>query len=215
MKLNSYIDHTHLSPFSTRSEIEKLCQEARDFDFYAVCVSPYYAPLAHDLLIDSSTAVAIVVGFPYGYNSTKSKSATITDASKFVDEVDVVINFQALLAEDWELISIEMHTLTTQAHESKLIIKWIVESGYISSEHLSRLCAIANDAQIDFMKTSTGMLGTGATMEAVETMRRLLDQSIQIKASGGIRDQETALRYIEAGASRIGASKGIEIVQGK
>lgn len=215
MKLNRNIDHTNLSPFSTFAEIEKLCQEAREYDFYAVCVSPYYAQVAHDLLIDSSTAVAIVVGFPYGYNNTKSKSATIAEAHKIVDEIDVVINLQALLAEDWKLISNEMHALTSQAHDAELVIKWIVESGNISAEQLNGLCDIANESQIDFMKTSTGMLGTGATMEAVTTMRKLLDPSIQIKASGGIRDQATALSYIEAGASRIGASKGIDIVLGK
>ena len=213
MKLNRFIDHTLLSPFATTAEIEKLCKEALEYNFYAVCVSPFFAKLAHDLLINSTTAVAIVVGFPYGYNSTKSKSVTISETNNLINEVDVVINLQALLSEDWNLISEEIHELTNQAHENNLVIKWIVESGNISTEQLTRLCAIANHAKIDFMKTSTGMLGTGATMEAVETMRRLLDDSIQIKASGGIRDRATALRYIQAGASRIGASKGIEIVQ--
>lgn len=212
MKLNRYIDHTLLSPFATHNEIEKLCQEAVDHKFYSVCVSPYFAIVAKNILIDSSVKVAVVIGFPYGYNSISSKKKNIISVSPYVDEVDVVINLQAVIAEDWHYLKKEINELTAEAHENNLVIKWIVESGNISLEQLKQLCEMCNEARVDFMKTSTGMLGTGATLEAIQTMREELDEGIQIKASGGIRDRETAIKFINAGATRIGASRSVAIV---
>ena len=212
MKLNQKIDHTLLSPFATNKEIKKLCQEAITYSFYAVCISPYHATMANQILSSTPIKIAIVVGFPYGYNLINSKRETILSASTLVDEIDVVINLQAVINEDWTIVSKEISNLTKLAHEKELIIKWIVESGNISKDQLLRLCDYANKNTIDFMKTSSGVLGQGASLEAVHLMRRELETQIQIKASGGIRDNKTALDFLSAGADRIGASKSVAIV---
>ena len=212
MKLNRYIDHTLLAPFATAQQVKSLCQEAIDYSFYAVCVSPYFARLAQKLLVNSDIKVSTVIAFPYGYESTSSKVACMEATVAAIDEYDVVVNLQAVMNEDWTLVQNEIITLTRQAHQQKKIIKWIVESGNISENYLLRLCEICNEANVDYMKTSTGMLGTGATLSAVNFMRAHLNNHISIKASGGIRDRQTALSYIEAGASRIGASRGVEMV---
>lgn len=212
MKINRFIDHTVLSPFATKADIEKCCQEAILYEFYAVCVSPYYVNLAHQILNKTPVKIASVVDFPYGYHLKETKLYICKLVSPYVDEVDVVINLQATRQEDWKYLNEEIHQVTQKAHELDLVIKWIVESGNIPQSTLVRLCDICNEAKVDFMKTSTGMLGQGATREAVITMRNHLSTAIQIKASGGIRDTQTALDMIEAGATRIGASQSVSIV---
>ena len=213
MKLNQYIDHTLLSPFSTSEQVETLCREAMEYDFYSVCVSPYHTAMARKFLGNSAVKIASVIGFPYGYNSMSSKAENMNSIVNLIDEYDVVVNLQAVVNKDWQTVQTEIMELTQFAHQHKKVIKWIVESGNISEEALGQLCTFCNEAQVDFMKTSTGMLGTGATLSAVTFMRAHLDDTIAIKASGGIRDRESAMTYINAGATRIGASKSVEIVQ--
>ena len=213
MKLNKSIDHTNLGPFTPLEDIKTLCEEAIEYGFFAVCVSPYHTSFCHEFLKHSDVKISTVIGFPYGYDSIESKASNMTAIHLLVDEFDIVVNLQAVINNDWRHIEGEIAQLTHLAHQYNTIVKWIVESGNISESQLERLCAICNKANVDFMKTSTGMLGAGASVEAITFMRAHLDDDIQLKASGGIRDRNTALKMVKAGATRIGASKGIEIVR--
>lgn len=213
MKVNAFIDHTILSPFTTTKQIDSLCQEAIDYAFYAICISPYFVSTANSKLKDTSVKISTVISFPYGHDPILSKKACMNSTAQFVDEFDVVVNLQAVVNENWDLVQQEIHELTSHAHSQQKIIKWIVESGNINKQQLARLCDICNEARVDFMKTSTGALGPGAVLFDVRFMRQHLDDSIAIKASGGIRDFITAASYIEAGARRIGTSSGVKIVR--
>ena len=212
MKLHKLIDHTLLSPFAEAHQAKKLCEEAIIHQFYSVCISPYFVPFCRQHLSGSQVRICTVIGFPFGYNSIASKQRDIESLLPTVDEFDIVINLQAVTNEDFNLIDNEAELLTNHVQQEGKVVKWIVESGNISSNHLRTLCDIMNTHRPDFIKTSTGVLGAGATLEAVTTMREYLHNDIQIKASGGIRDRQTALAMIQAGASRIGASKSVQIV---
>ncbi len=212
MKLNKLIDHTLLNPFSLDDAIAALCNEAKKFDFYSVCVSPYFAKYCNKILKDSDVQVSTVIGFPYGYESTSAKIAAMQYVIDYVDEFDIVVNLPAVSNSNWPLIKNEMEAISSFARSRSKITKWIVESGNMEQSSLITLCKIFNEVQPDFMKTSTGVLGPGASIEAITLMREQLNKQIHIKASGGIRDRATAIGMIHAGASRIGASKSVEIV---
>lgn len=212
MNLNRYIDHTLLNPFAKRQAVEQLCQEAIDYNFYAVCVSPFHTCVAYHLLEAYEIKLATVIGFPYGYDTIKNKLDAVAEALPIVDEFDIVINLQATSDENYDYLRDEITQLTTYAHDNNKLVKWIVESGNIPTSQLAQLCAIANEAKIDFMKTSTGMLGAGASVDSIKFMRSQLDEAIAIKASGGIRDRATALAMIDAGATRIGASRSVDMM---
>jgi len=212
MTLNTYIDHTLLKPFASQALVKKLCVEAIQYNFYAVCVSPYFVPFCATQLEGSSVKISSVIGFPYGYNSIKSKKEDISSILNQTDEFDVVVNLNAVVNEAWSTVENEIHEITSHVHAHGKVIKYILESANISSHALSQLCQVANQAGVDYIKTSTGVLGPGASVEHVQLMRKWADDKIQIKASGGIRDRATALAMIEAGATRIGASQSIAIV---
>ncbi len=211
-ELNRYIDHTLLDPFANDIKLNQLCEEALNFNFFAVCISPYHISYCADYLLGSEVKIATVVGFPYGYSSTKSKIEEIRQHNEIVDEFDVVINLQALMSKDWSYIHSELSQLVDAAHAANAIIKVIVESGNIHFNELRHLCELCNNVGVDYMKTSTGVLGNGASIEAISFMRRHLHTNIKIKASGGIRRRNTAIQMIAAGADRIGASKSVAII---
>ena len=213
MKLHSVIDHTLLKADCTLADIERLCSEARDQQFAAVCVPPYFVAKAAGLLEDTPVKVATVIGFPLGYAPTVAKVAEIQRAiEEGADEFDVVINLAALKSKDWNHVRSDLDRMVTACHLRSKHIKVIIESGLLSREEIVQVCEILNDLKPEFAKTSTGFNGTGAEIEAVQLMRKHLNADIQIKASGGIRTAEATKAFIEAGATRIGTSSGLVIV---
>jgi len=209
----SYIDHTLLKPVCTSADINKLCVEAIDNTFAAVCVPPFVVKQAARALKGTAVKTATVIGFPMGYSSLDSKITesqnAITDEA---DELDVVINLIALKNGDWSYLEKEMKALVSLIHERGKIIKVIVESGVLSRNELIQCCDMYGKMNIDFMKTSTGYAEKGASVSDVTLMREKLPSHIKIKASGGIRHFNFAAELIEAGANRIGCSASLQIV---
>ena len=214
MNIAPYIDHTLLKPTTSVDEVAQLCKEAIESEFAAVCIPPYYVKKASDLVEGTAVKVATVIGFPFGYSTTKSKLEEIIRAIEDgVDEMDIVHNIAALKAGDWEYLEFEIKAAIELAHSKGKIIKLIVESGVLTEEELIKCCEVYPKYHIDFMKTSTGYAETGATVKAVKIMRKHLPASISIKASGGIRNFAFARELIDAGASRLGCSASIKILE--
>ena len=215
MPLNKYIDHTILKPTCLVSDIEKLCTEAKEYDFAAVCVPPNFVKLAKEKVAGTDVKVATVIGFPFGYSATEAKIAEIILAMvDGADELDVVANISAIKNGDWAAIADEINHIMPIIRSKGKAVKIIIESGVLTNDEIIKCCDIYGIAGIDFLKTSTGYAEKGASIEAVQLFRKHLPESIQIKASGGIRDYETAKQMIEAGATRIGCSAGVAIVTG-
>lgn len=214
-KLSDYIDHTTLKANTRLKDIEKLCQEAEEHHFFAVCIPPYFVRNATRLLKDSKVKIATVIGFPMGYNATPSKAAEIHKAiDDGVDEIDVVINLSAVKSRDWNYVKNDIETMTVAAQMKGKSIKVILETSILNQKEIKKLCEICVAAGVNFVKTSTGFNGDGASVEVVEFLRENLPSHIKIKASGGIRSAKKAQKMIDAGADRIGTSSGIKIVKG-
>ena len=215
MPLNKYIDHTILKPTCLVSDIEKLCAEAKQFDFAAVCVPPNFVKLAKEKLVGSTVQVATVIGFPFGYSATEAKIAEIILAMvDGADELDVVANISAIKNGDWSAIADEINHIMPIIRSKNKVIKIIIESGVLTDDEIIKCCDIYGIAGIDYLKTSTGYAEKGASVEAVKLFRKHLPDQVQIKASGGIRDYAAAKLMIDAGATRIGCSAGVAIVSG-
>jgi deoxyribose-phosphate aldolase len=215
MPLNKYIDHTILKPTCLVSDIEKLCAEAKQYDFAAVCVPPNFVKLAKEKLLGSSVQVATVIGFPFGYSATEAKIAEIILAMvDGADELDVVANISAIKNADWTAIADEINHIMPIIRSKNKVVKIIIESGVLTDDEIIKCCDIYGIAGIDYLKTSTGYAEKGASVEAVKLFRKHLPDQVQIKASGGIRDYAAAKSMIEAGATRIGCSAGVAIVSG-
>jgi len=215
MPLNKYIDHTILKPTCLVSDIEKLCAEAKQHDFAAVCVPPNFVKLAKEKLAGADVKVATVIGFPFGYSATEAKIAEIILAMvDGADELDVVANISAIKNGDWVAIADEINHIMPIIRSKGKTVKIIIESGMLTDDEIIKCCDIYGIAGIDFLKTSTGYAEKGASVEAVTLFRKYLPASVQIKASGGIRDYATAKLMIDAGATRIGCSAGVAIVSG-
>lgn len=211
-----YIDHTSLKPGLLLAEVEKVCREAKHFGFAAVCIPPLFVKHAREFCAGSPVKVATVIGFPFGYCSVEAKIAEILLAIvDGADELDVVINFTAIKNNDWQLIAHEINHIMPIIRNKGRIIKTIIESGVLTRDEIIKCCDLYGAAGIDFMKTSTGYAENGATVEAVALMRRHLPDSVAIKASGGIRTFSFAKELIDAGATRIGCSSSIAIVEEK
>lgn len=214
MDLNEYIDHTNLNRSATKSEIEKLCKEAVEYKFASVCVHPYYVAYAKKLLKKSKVKVCTVVGFPLGMNTTEVKVYETENALKNgADEIDMVINVAALKDEEFNYVGKEIKKIRDVAKDK--VLKVIIEECCLTEDEIVRITRICNECKVDFIKTSTGFDEHGATMEAVHIIRENKKDNIGIKASGGIRDYETAMKFIEAGATRIGTSSGVKIMEGE
>ena len=215
MPLNKYIDHTILKPTCLVSDIEKLCAEAKQYDFAAVCVPPNFVKLAKEKLVGSTVQVATVIGFPFGYSATEAKIAEIILAMvDGADELDVVANISAIKNGDWSAIADEINHIMPIIRSKNKVVKIIIESGVLTDDEIIKCCDIYGIAGIDYLKTSTGYAEKGASVEAVKLFRKHLPDQVQIKASGGIRDYATAQLMIDAGATRIGCSAGVAIVSG-
>lgn len=216
MNLASYIDHTLLKPTTLISDIEKLCNEAMQYGFAAVCVPPNFVKKAKALTDDSAVKVATVIGFPFGYSAVEAKIAEILLAIvDGADELDVVINISAIKNNDWMYLANEINHIMPIIRSKDKVIKIIIESGILTDEEIIKCCEIYGIAGIDYLKTSTGYAEKGATVEAVKLFRLHLPPHVQIKASGGIRDYAFARQLVEAGAARLGCSAGVAIVQGE
>ncbi|MEO1434068.1 MAG: deoxyribose-phosphate aldolase [Bacteroidota bacterium] len=214
MDIARMIDHTRLKPDTSRSDIEQLCKEAIEYGFAAVCVPPFYVQDASRFLGDAPVKVATVVGFPMGYAHTPAKVEEVKRAvDDGADEIDVVINIAAVKSGNWAYIKNDITSTTLAAHLKGKIVKIILEIGLLEKEEILQLCEICNAINVDFVKTSTGMHGTGATITGVTMLRKALNEAIQIKASGGIRDFSKAEKLIQAGATRIGTSQSIKLLQ--
>lgn len=214
MEINQYIDHTLLKPDATRAQIKKIIEEAKEYKFFSVCINPFWVPLAHEELKDTSVKVCTVIGFPLGANTSAVKEYETTDAIKNgANEVDMVINIGALKGGEYEIVKEDIQKVVA-ASEEKALVKVIIESSLLSDEEIVKACELAKEAGADFVKTSTGFANGGASVHAVELMRKTVGSEMGVKASGGIHTYEDAKALIDAGATRIGASAGIAIVEG-
>jgi deoxyribose-phosphate aldolase len=216
MNIAKYIDHTLLKPTTLISDIEKLCAEAKQYGFAAVCVPPNFVKKAKALTAGNEVKVATVIGFPFGYSAVEAKIAEILLAIvDGVDELDVVINISAIKNNDWLYLADEINHIMPIIRSKDKVIKIIIESGVLTDGEIIKCCEIYGLAGIDYLKTSTGYAEKGATIEAVNLFRFHLPANIQIKASGGIRDYAFAKQLIDAGATRLGCSAGVAIVKGE
>lgn len=215
MQLAKYIDHTILKPTTTTADIEKLCSEAVQYGFAAVCVPPPFVKKAKELTQGSGVETATVIGFPFGYSAVEAKIAEVLLAMvDGVDELDIVINLVALKNNDWQYLANEINHVMPLIKQKGKVVKVIIESGVLTDDEIKKCCELYGAAGIDYLKTSTGYAEKGATIEAVKLMRRYLPRDVQIKASGGIRTYGFAKQLVEAGATRLGCSAGVAIVQG-
>ncbi len=213
MNIASYIDHTVLKPTTLIADVEKICSEAMEYHFAAVCVPPLFVKKAKELLKDTSIKVATVIGFPFGYAAIEAKVAeTILAVIDGADELDVVINISAIKNNDWQFLASEINAILPIIRKQKKVIKIIIESGILTDTEIIKCCDLYGAAGVDFMKTSTGYAEKGATVEAVLLLRRHLADNVQIKASGGIKTYTFAKQLIDAGAARLGCSSSVQIV---
>jgi len=213
-ELARYIDHTLLKPNATREEVVKLCEEAREYKFASVCVNPTNVGLSAKLLEGSPVKVCTVIGFPLGATSSFVKATETRDAvANGATEIDMVINVGALKSKDFELVKNDIARVVEAAGGNT--VKVILETSLLNDDEKVKACELSKLAGADFVKTSTGFSTGGATLEDICLMRKTVGPSMGVKASGGIRDTETAIRMIQIGATRIGASASVGIVKGE
>lgn len=214
MDIAHYIDHTLLKPTATLSEIEKLCKEAIEYGFAAVCVPPLYVKKSREFLTGTKIKVATVIGFPFGYSAIEAKVAEIVLAIvDGADELDMVVNISAIKNGDWEFIANEINTIMPIVNNKEKELKVIIESGILTDDEIIKCCDIYGAAGVDYVKTSTGYAEKGASIHAVQLIRTHLTDTIKIKASGGIKSYSFAKELINAGANRLGCSSSIKIVE--
>lgn len=210
----STIDHTLLKPESTREQVEKLCAEAKEYNFASVCVNPTWVKLSAQLLEGTPVKVCTVIGFPLGASTPTTKAFETADAiENGAGEIDMVLNIGALKTNDTELVKRDIEAVV-QSAKGKAIVKVILETCLLSKEEIKLACQLAKEAQADFVKTSTGFSTGGATIEDVSLMREVVGPNMGVKASGGVRSLEDVEKMLQAGATRIGASSGVQIMQG-
>jgi deoxyribose-phosphate aldolase len=215
LNLAKLIDHTLLKPDATQEEIAQLCFEARKYGFASVCVNPTWVSLCAQLLKGSPVKVCTVIGFPLGATASETKAfETETAIRQGATEIDMVINIGALKARDLETVAKDIRGVVNAAHARNVIVKVIIETSLLTDEEKTIASLIAKEAGADFVKTSTGFAGGGATVHDVELMRKAVGPQMGVKASGGVRTFEDAASMIKAGATRIGASAGVKILQG-
>ncbi len=209
------IDHTLLKPDATPDQVAQLCAEARKYNFASVCVNPTWVPMCARLLKGSPVKVTSVIGFPLGATTTEVKAFETEDAiHNGANEIDMVINIGALKARDLETVARDIRAVVEVSHRHGALVKVIIEAALLTDEEKVISSLLAKEAGADYVKTSTGFAGGGATVEDVALMRRTVGPEIGVKAAGGVRTREDAEKMVQAGATRIGASAGIKIVKG-
>ncbi len=210
-ELAQHIDHTFLKPEATTRNIEQLCTNADAYQFAAVCVNPVYAKLAVDLLDTSPVKVCTVIGFPLGATLPSVKAFEVQEIVKLgVEEVDMVINVGALRNQYYDVVREDIEAVVNAAKGA--LVKVILETSLLTISEKRQACILAKESGAQFVKTSTGFGPSGATVEDIKLMREMVGESMGVKASGGIRTFEAALRFIEAGATRLGTSSGVDII---
>lgn len=215
LKIASLIDHTLLRADATASEIIKLCAEAREYGFASVCVNPYWVPLAAGQLEGSGVKVCTVIGFPLGANATSTKVAeTETAVREGASEIDMVINIGELKSGNDDAVRQDIQAVADAAHKGGAILKVIIETALLDDDQKVTASTLAKLAGAEFVKTSTGFSTGGATVPDVALMRRTVGPEMGVKASGGIRSLEDVKKMVAAGATRIGASAGVKMVEG-
>ena len=213
MELNKYIEHTNLNNTAKLKDIEKLGNEAIKYKFSAVCVYPYYVHLAHELLKDTNIEVCTVVGFPFGCQTKEAKVYEAIDAvSKGANQIDMVINISALKNKDYDYIKDEIEEIR-DAIDGK-VLKVIIETNLLTDKEIIKMTEICNDTYVNYIKTCTGFNG-GVTLDQVDIINKHKNDLLEIKASGGIKTKEFTYDLIDAGASKIGTSSGVEIMEEK
>jgi deoxyribose-phosphate aldolase len=213
MTLAAQIDHTLLRPDCTEAQIAQLCQEAIAHGFATVCVPPCYVAFATEKLAGTSVGICTVIGFPLGYaaSSVKFKEAEVA-LYDGATELDMVINISGLKSGKTEAIQAEILDLADLCHVHQALLKVIIETALLSPEEIELACQLCVAGEADFVKTSTGFAGRGASVEDIALMRRVLPENVRIKASGGIRTREAALALVAAGADRIGSSNSLALI---
>jgi len=213
MEIQKYIDHTILKPDVTEEQVIRSCEEARKYNFASVCVNPYYTALVRNQLEGTDVKTCVVIGFPLGANTKEVKAFETENAiQNGAQEVDMVINIGALKDKKYNVVEDEIRYVVEQA-KGKALVKVIIETCLLTEEEKMKACQLSVKAGADFVKTSTGFSTAGAKVEDIVLMRKTVGDEIGVKASGGIRDFEVTKAMIEAGASRIGASAGIKIIE--
>ncbi len=211
MELGKYIDHTYLKPEGYKKEIYDLIQEAKENNFFGVCIHPAYIRYAKELLNDSDVKIVTVVGFPLGSNSSKVKAyETKVAIEDGADEIDMVINYGALLAKDYDYVKKDIQMVRSSCNKK---LKVIIETCMLSDEDIIEVCKICAEVGVDFVKTSTGFSKSGANPRVVKIMKDNFDK--EVKAAGGVRCYEDAINMIKSGATRLGTSSGVKIVNGE
>jgi len=210
------IDHTLLKPDATSAQIAELCEEARRYGFASVCVNPAHVHACAEMLDSGTTPkVCTVIGFPLGASASSVKSyETKTALEDGAEEIDMVINIGALKDGNTDLVKSDIQGVVETAHAAGAIVKVIIETVLLTDAEIETACLLAKEAGADFVKTSTGFAGGGATVEDIALMRRVVGAEMGVKASGGVRTFEDAQAMIAAGATRLGASAGVKIIQG-
>lgn len=208
------IDHTLLKQDATKEQVEKICAEAKEYTFASVCVNPTWVKTSAELLTGTPVKVCTVIGFPLGASTPETKAFETTDAiNNGAGEIDMVLNVGALKSQDLDLVKRDIEAVVNAA-KGKAIVKVILETCLLSKEEIKVASQFSKDAGADFVKTSTGFSTGGATFEDVALMREVVGPDLGVKASGGVRSLEDVQKMIEAGATRIGASSGVQIMQG-
>jgi deoxyribose-phosphate aldolase len=215
-QLAKLIDHTLLKPDAAKADIKRLCEEAEKYGFWSVCVNPTYVSVAIDILGETDVKVCSVVGFPLGANTPEVKALEAETAIKDgASEIDMVMNVGALKSCDYELVKRDIRGVVGRAKAQKdTVVKVIIETGLLTEDEKVLACRLVKESGADFVKTSTGFNAPGANVNDVKLMRHTVGSDFGVKASGGIRTYSDAKKLIEAGASRIGTSSGIAIIEG-
>jgi len=214
LSVAKYIDHTLLKPEATREQVTQLCFEARKYNFASVCVNPTQVKLCAELLRGTPVKVCSVIGFPLGANTPEIKTAETRQAlAEGATEIDMVINIGALKDRNLELVARDILSVLKPVHEAGCLLKVIIETALLTDEEKIIACLLAKEAGADFVKTSTGFSTAGATVEDVALMRHSVGPLLGVKAAGGVRTREDLDKMVKAGATRVGASAGVRIVQ--
>jgi deoxyribose-phosphate aldolase len=211
--INKYLEHTILKPNISHHDIDKIVQEGLDNNFMGICVPQFWVKKARRDLGNSEVQLVTIAGFPFGYNKTEAKIFEIEQAIEDgADEVDIVWNLSAFMS-DMSWVKNDIAQCAEVLHQNSKILKVILETAYLSKEEIIKGCEICKDGGADFVKTSTGFAHEGATVENIKIMRSALPSSVGIKAAGGIKDYQSALALIKAGADRLGTSSGVNILE--
>ena len=212
--LNKYIDHTLLKAVATETDIIQLCEEAKQYNFFSVCVNSAFVPLANKFLANEEVSICSVVGFPLGAMDSDSKAFEAKTAiANGADEIDMVINVGFLKSRDYNAVLEDIIKVKTAIGDK--VLKVILETCYLTKDEIVKACELCVEAKADFVKTSTGFGTGGATLADVKTMKKTVKDQAKVKASGGIRDYETAMHFIDLGVDRLGVSAGIAIINGE